>query len=408
MNYRKKIVKIARIILTCVLICMAAFFAIGKRGGKTSSFAQQCLEQTVNDMGNRMIKLHSPVLTFSVSPPGEDSLWDVFVSKVVRYFPIYAYESTKPHYETKVESAISYEAIVASEAADENYVDDRTGDIVAQEVVEEDEKETDSTGNLKEDEAKAVSLEKLNDFDYLRQNFYVIDRTTTIKGSQLNAEKLLKKDLTIKKNGKGPQILIYHTHSQEKYISSKKGEKQKSVVDIAQYLDQLLEEKYGFEVLHHLGEYDVKSRDAAYSEALPAIEKILSDHPSIKVVIDMHRDAVKEDAHLIKKINGKKTAKIMFFNGLSRTTANGEITYLKNPNLQDNLAFSLQMQIAAATYYPGFTRPIYLKGYRYNMHLKPRTLLIEVGAQTNTDEEAGNAMEPLADLLNKVLTSQNE
>ena len=93
----------------------------------------------------------------------------------------------------------------------------------------------------------------------------------------------------------------------------------------------------------------------------------------------------------------------MFFNGLSRTAKNGDITYLQNPNKEDNLAFSLQMQLAAAKQYPGFTRKIYLKGYRYNLHLKPRSLLIEAGAQTNTKEEVKNAMEPLADLLYQVL-----
>lgn len=98
-------------------------------------------------------------------------------------------------------------------------------------------------------------------------------------------------------------------------------------------------------------------------------------------------------------------ASIMFFNGLSRTTANGDIGYLYNPYIQDNLAFSLQMQITAEEYYPGFSRAIYLKGYRYNMHYCPKTLLVEVGAQTNTVEEAMNAMEPLADILAKVLGS---
>ena len=94
----------------------------------------------------------------------------------------------------------------------------------------------------------------------------------------------------------------------------------------------------------------------------------------------------------------------MFFNGLSRVKDVGEIAYLPNPYLQDNLAFSFQMQIAGETYYPGLTRKIYLKGYRYNMHLKPRSLLIELGAQNNTVQEAVNACVPIARILNEVLT----
>ena len=78
---------------------------------------------------------------------------------------------------------------------------------------------------------------------------------------------------------------------------------------------------------------------------------------------------------------------VMFFNGLSKTTATGDIDYLRNPYIEDNLAMSLKMQLAATELYPGFTRKIYLKSYRYNMHLCPKSLLIEVGAQTNTLQE---------------------
>ena len=96
-------------------------------------------------------------------------------------------------------------------------------------------------------------------------------------------------------------------------------------------------------------------------------------------------------------------SKLMFFNGLSRTTKNGDLTNLPNQYIADNLALSFQMKLAADEYYPGFTRSIYLKGYRYNMHYCPKTMLVEVGAQTNTLQEAMNAMEPLSDLLHKVL-----
>ena len=103
------------------------------------------------------------------------------------------------------------------------------------------------------------------------------------------------------------------------------------------------------------------------------------------------------------EINGKETAQLLFYNGLSHTINSGDLSYLPNPYIQDNLAFSFQLQLMANEYYPGLARRIYLKGYRYNMHLCPKSLLVEVGAQTNTKEEAYNAMEPLADILDKVL-----
>lgn len=248
-----------------------------------------------------------------------------------------------------------------------------------------------------------INRVKLQDFDYLRQNFYQVDNTTTIGSDQLNVNKLLGKDMTLATDVEGPQILIYHTHSQEGYADSIPGDEATSVVGVGDYLETLLEQKYGIEVLHHKGQYDVEKRDGAYSNARPDLERILEENPTIEVVIDLHRDGVPETMRLVTEINGKSTAQIMFFNGLSRTTSKGELDYLANPYIEDNLALSFQMQLTAAEYYPGFTRKIYLKGYRYNLHLRPKSMLVEVGAQTNTFQEAKNAMEPLADILAKVL-----
>lgn len=260
---------------------------------------------------------------------------------------------------------------------------------------------SDILANLKKQ--VVINRQKLQDFDYLRQNFYQIDNSTTIGSDQLNVEALLGKDMTIKTDVEGPQILIYHTHSQEGYKDSVKGDTSTSIVAVGEYLAFLLSEQYGIEVLHHKGQYDVEDHAKAYSAARPAIQKILEEYPTIEVVIDLHRDGVSESTHLVTEVNGKQTAQIMFFNGLSRTTATGDLGYLKNPYLADNLAFSFQMQLAAEEYFPDLARRIYLKGYRYNMHLCPKSLLVEVGAQTNSFEEAKNAMEPLAILLAKVL-----
>jgi stage II sporulation protein P len=206
----------------------------------------------------------------------------------------------------------------------------------------------------------------------------------------------------------GPKILIYHTHSQETFADSNADDVSTSIVGIGRYLTELLEDKYGLETLHHEGVYDlvdgVLDRSMAYDLAEPVIAQLLEENPTIEVVIDLHRDGVADDTHLVTEVNGKQTAQIMFFNGLSRTRANGEIDYLPNPYIEDNLAFSLQLQITATSKYPGFTRHIYLRGYRYNMHLAPKALLIEAGAQTNTVEEMKNAMEVLADVLNSVIT----
>lgn len=127
------------------------------------------------------------------------------------------------------------------------------------------------------------------------------------------------------------------------------------------------------------------------------------ENPSIEVVIDLHRDGVADSTRLVSDVGGRPTAQFMFFNGLSYLKSKGAVDYLENPYIEENLAFSFQMKLTADEYYPGFARNTYLKGLRYNMHYCPKSLLIEVGAQTNTVEEIMNAIDPLAHILAMVL-----
>jgi len=248
------------------------------------------------------------------------------------------------------------------------------------------------------------NLEELLNYENLVAQFYTIDSNTTAGSELLDAGRLLEKDMRIQTDGEGPQILIYHTHSQEMFADSIPQDPSTSVVGVGEHLARILTERYGYRVLHHTGEYDVESRDEAYSKALPALEQLIAEYPSIQVVIDLHRDQMPEHTKLVMDIDGKPTARFMFFNGLSRTKKTGAIAYLQNDYLEDNLAFSFQMRLKTEEYYPGLSRKIYLKGYRYNMHLKPKSLLIELGAQNNTVEEAMNACDPIAHVLSMVLS----
>ncbi len=251
---------------------------------------------------------------------------------------------------------------------------------------------------------ETVDMHLLSNYETLVDLFYTIDANTMAGSDQLNAENLLSRNLTISKEGEGPQILIYHTHSQEGFADSVPGDTATTIVGVGERLTELLQNKYGYRVLHHTGQYDVETRDDAYANSLPAIEQLLAENPSVQVVIDLHRDSMPEGTKLVMDLDGRPTARFMFFNGLSRTKNTGDIAYLYNENLEDNLAFSFQMQLKAMEYYPGLTRKIYLKGYRYNMHLRPRTTLIELGAQNNTVEEAMNACDPLAHIIDMVLS----
>ena len=258
---------------------------------------------------------------------------------------------------------------------------------------------------------ETISPDLLADPQALLNRFFVVDPNTSVLPGEIDVSTLLGKDLTLPENAEGPQILIYHTHSQETFADSRPGERADTVIGLGDDLQELLEKQYGYEVLHITEAFDMKEgcleRSRAYNYAEPVIAAALEEHPSIQVVIDLHRDGVNGSKRLVTEINGKPTAQIMFFNGLSRTKESGELTSLPNPYQAENLAFSFQMEYEAKQYYPGFSRCIYLKGYRYNLHLRPRSVLLEVGAQTNTVEEVKNAMGPFADILHKVLSGKS-
>lgn len=382
--------KIVFLLIGCILICFGAY-----RWGDTN------WESTKIKIIESLYSEISHVMAPQIYTYGKNSR-DLILEDLEKVFLPFVSEFR----------VTTYQAVVKDELGQDTDADVNQG-VVQENKTPESVPDTESSMIVSEETSvmekkEVIHRMKLQEYDYLRQNFYQIDNTTTIGSDQLDANKLLEKDMKIKKEVNGPQILIYHTHSTEAYKDSKAGDASMSVIGLGDYLEVLIEQKYGIEVLHHKGQYDVPSRDNAYSNALPNIEQILKENPSIEVVIDLHRDGVPETRHFVTEINGKPTAQIMFFNGLCRTTEQGDLTYLPNPYISDNLALSFQMQLAAAEYYPGFARKIYLKGYRYNMHLCPKSLLIEVGAQTNTFEEAKNAMEPLSDLLALVLLENSK
>ena len=369
---------------------------------------------------NLSLKFYNGVLNLYV--PGvlgaqEEGIPNIYRDVTASMYPAIAQNEQRLWYESQEENLAYYENQAAEENEQAKQIIAENEKAVTQQPVQQESQNVDEIPTQKESKkpekktetsGKKVSVnrKKLQDFDYLRQTFYQVDNTTTIGKNQLDVDKLMKPDLRIDQSVDGPQILIYHTHGSEAYRGSRKGRKSDTVIGVGDVLTKRLEQK-NIKVVHDRNIYDVKNgkeeRSKAYNYAATAIEKNLKKYPSIQVVIDLHRDGVPEGKHLVTEINGKPTAQIMYFNGLSRTTASGDIPYLKNPYISDNLAFSFQMQLAAAEYYPDFTRRIYLKGYRFNMHFCPKSMLVEVGAQTNTFEEAKNAMEPLADLFAKVL-----
>ena len=271
--------------------------------------------------------------------------------------------------------------------------------------------ETDSEAALpvKQEAVSFGDIDKLRDLSYLSSNFYTVDKATALTAHDFNVDDMLNADLKLDMSQPGPKVLIFHTHSQEMYANSDHSSLMDGVVGVGNKLSEILTNVYGIETLHDTGEYDVVNgeevRGGAYERMEPAIEKILKEHPSIQAAIDLHRDGVSDGVRLVTDINGVPTAQIMFDNGLCLQNKSGKLIpyQLQNPFLQENLAFSFQSQLTANSLYPSFTRRIYLNAWRYSLNMLPKSLLVEVGAQTNTKEEAFNAMGPLAAVLSQVL-----
>ena len=249
------------------------------------------------------------------------------------------------------------------------------------------------------------TMEELQKLDYLKDTLYIVNASTKMTEAEFDVEYFISKDLSLQPadSSGAPQILIFHTHTSEGFADSRAGEVSDTVVGAGELLTDILTEKYGYRVLHDTTVFDRKNgkdnRNYAYNDALKYLQELLEKYPSIEVVIDLHRDA---GTKRVATVNGKQTAKVMLFNGLCRNTQ-GKLTYLPNEKLKDNLAFSFQMKLIGDEMYPGLMNRIFLKDYRYNMHLKERYLLVELGTEKNTVEEAMNAMEPLADVLHQVL-----
>ncbi|MDR2043022.1 MAG: stage II sporulation protein P [Clostridium sp.] len=363
----------------------------------------------------KLLRLFSPI--FSFVEQENISIADTFLAENMRQIlPFYGFVKENLPSAAKAEDSMTIEMILLAEASEEMelWYEDESGQDPAQ-ADESGQDPAQAPDPAQEDAAGAfvprqkvhtVDLSEFQDYETLVKNFYTIDSTTMIGSDELDAQRLAAKDMTLSGDSEGPQILIYHTHSQEGFADSVAGDPTTSIVAVGENLARILTQDYGYKVLHHKGEYDVRLRSDAYSKALPAVTQILADYPDIQVVIDLHRDSPPDGRRLVVDIDGKPTAQFMFFNGLSRTRQTGNISYLYNGNLAENLAFSFQLQVKAREYYPGLSRKIYLKGYRYNMHLKPRTTLIELGAQNNTLQEAMNACYPLAHILDLVLSGE--
>ena len=207
----------------------------------------------------------------------------------------------------------------------------------------------------------------------------------------------------------GPQVLIVHTHSSEAYTPDgadqyeasdpyRTEDKSQSVIRVGDALAAALE-AHGLTVLHDREIYDYPSYTGSYGRSGAAVERAIAEHPTIRVVIDLHRDALGSDGVVYKTqaaVDGRNSAQVMLLAG---TGENG----LPHPQWRENLKLAMYLQEAADAQYPSLMRPIELVRERYNQQLSTGMLIAEVGSTGNTLREALTAAELFGDAAGAAL-----
>lgn len=201
-----------------------------------------------------------------------------------------------------------------------------------------------------------------------------------------------------------PTILIYHTHTTEAYcptpqftyVSSgeyRTEDDSMNVVAIGAALKQELEQTYGFTVLHDTTEHEPPKLSTAYERSEVTMKKYRDEYPSLRLYIDLHRDAytvTEEPTTDFASVYGTETARIMFVVG------KGE-KYEDKPYFDSNYALASAITEYLGTLNKKLIRPIRVKTGRYNQHIAPHCLLVEVGHNANTLEQALSVVPYLAE-----------
>ncbi len=213
-------------------------------------------------------------------------------------------------------------------------------------------------------------------------------------GYDIDIDSVLSAGCPIRPEAGKPQILVIHTHSSEAYSpagldkyddlgTNRTLDQNLNVIRIGTELTEIFE-GCGLNVIHDTQVFDYPSYTGSYNRSCEAVERYLADYPSIKIVIDLHRDALCSDTVTYKTTateQGVCASQIMLFVG---SDASG----LEHPNWRQNLSLALYLQNAVCQSYPSLMRPITLTKYRYNQHLSPGSMIIEVGSNGNTLQEA--------------------
>ncbi len=205
-------------------------------------------------------------------------------------------------------------------------------------------------------------------------------------------------------------VLIFHTHTTECYqtidsdtypknFSSRNEDSSQNMIRVGEEIAEQLE-KAGIGVIHDKEIYD-KRYTGAYDRSGKSVDEYLKKYPTIQVVLDVHRDAIQTSettkAKPVTTIGGKKAAQIMIITGCE----GGDITGF--PNWEDNLHFALQLQKTAEEMYPTLMRPLFFCNRKYNMYKSKCSVLLEMGSDGNTLDEAAYSGRLIGHVLGTML-----
>lgn len=216
----------------------------------------------------------------------------------------------------------------------------------------------------------------------------------------------LKKDESTESNNQQPEVssgepevLIVHTHATESYLPQSGGnfhsrEEENTVRDVGNILAQALE-KQGVAVVHDKTLHDYPSYNNSYGRSYVTTQELLKKYPSIKCVIDLHRDAIAAEAPAATvSVDGRTCAKYSY------VVSTGTATY------QSNLAFVKSLNEIAQSKYNGFTGKVIERSYKYNQDLSSQYILLEIGYNRNQIEDCRNTADIIGNVLGEVLKKQ--
>ena len=217
-------------------------------------------------------------------------------------------------------------------------------------------------------------------------------------------EALIQAPLDWDLTGTAPTVLILHTHTTESYTRMGEPytetaryrtlEEGYNMLSIGDAVAEILEEA-GIGVIHDRQIHDYPSYNGSYVHARTAMEEILERYPSVKLVLDLHRDAMEHDGKQLRPVvdkEGEKTARLMLVVGTN-------VSRPSHKNWEENLSLALKLHTQLERSCPGIMRPLNLRSERFNQDLSAGSLLVEVGAAGNTHAEALSAARALGEAV---------